>query len=186
MATPLPLCRQPTGPCSSIMTDEAKPPAWPGSSQLMNQGLRIMQIVSKSLFRKAGLCALLLASQLAVAVAIEPLEYTPQHQKTTTEVVSQLVQKHYREQALNDELSAQYLNNYLRNLDPAKSYFFHSDVDAFETHKARFDDYLAKGDLKVPFEIFNTYRQRLTTRLEAVIAELESDDLSLISIRMKF
>lgn len=137
-----------------------------------------MQIVSKSLFRKAGLCALLLASQLAFAVAIEPLEYTPQHQKTTTEVVSQLVQKHYREQALDDELSAQYLNNYLRNLDPAKSFFFQADVDAFETHKARFDDYLAKGDLKVPFEIFNTYRQRLTTRLEAVIAELESDDLS--------
>src|SRR5690625_6667951 len=88
------------------MTGEAKPTAGPGSSQLMNQGLRIMQIVSKSLFRKAGLCALLLASQLAFAVAIEPLEYTPQHQKTTTEVVSQLVQKHYREQALDDELSA--------------------------------------------------------------------------------
>ena len=71
-----------------------------------------------------------------------------------------------------------FLNNYLRNLDPAKSFFFQADINEFETHKARFDDYLAKGDLKVPFEIFNTYRQRLTTRLEAVIAELESDDLS--------
>src|SRR5690625_5610108 len=141
------------------MTGEAKPTAGPGSSQLMNQGLRIMQIVSKSLFRKAGLCALLLASQFAFAVAIEPLEYTPQHQKTTTEVVSQLVQKHYREQALNDELSAQYLNNYLRNLDPAKSFFFQADVDAFETNKARLDDYMAKGDIKMPLYIYNTHSQ---------------------------
>src|SRR5690625_2960262 len=147
MATPLPLCGQPTGPYSSIMTGEAKPTAGPGSRQLMNQGLRIMQIVSKSLFRKAGLCALLLASQLAFSVSIEPLEYTPQHQKTTTEVVSQLVQKHYREQALNDELSAQYLNNYLRIMDPAISFFFHTDVDAVETHNDMFDDYLYKSDI---------------------------------------
>ncbi|WP_373568216.1 carboxy terminal-processing peptidase [Marinimicrobium sp. ABcell2] len=137
-----------------------------------------MQIVSKPLFKWSGLCALLVAAQLAFAAAVEPLQYTQQHQKTTAEIVQQLTQKHYRGQALDDSVSVQYLNNYLRGLDPAKSFFFQADIDAFEAHKDKFDDYLKKGDLKVPFEIFNVYRQRLTTRLESVIAELESEDIS--------
>ncbi len=136
-----------------------------------------MHIVFQSLFKWSGLGALLVAAQLALAAPLEPLAYSDQQEKTTSEIISKLSQKHYRGQAVNDELSSEYLDNYLKSLDPAKSFFFQADIDAFEEHRQSFDDYLKKGDLKVAFEIFNRYRQRLVTRLESVIAELESEDV---------
>ncbi len=136
-----------------------------------------MHIVFQPLFKWSGLGALLVATQLAFAAPLEPLVYSDQLEKTTSEIISTLSQKHYRGQAVNDELSSEYLDNYLKSLDPAKSFFFQADIDAFEEHRQSFDDYLKKGDLKIAFEIFNRYRQRLVTRLESVIAELESEDV---------
>lgn len=136
-----------------------------------------MHIVFQPLFKWSGLGALLVAAQLAFAAPLEPLPYSDQQEKTTSEIIAKLSQKHYRGQAVNDELSSEYLDNYLKSLDPAKSFFFQADIEAFEEHRQKFDDYLKQGDLKVAFEIFNRYRQRLVTRLESVIAELESEDV---------
>jgi carboxyl-terminal processing protease len=118
---------------------------------------------------------LLLVSSVS-ATTLEPLKFTPQQQRTTAEVVSQLTGRHYRSQAFDNELSSRYLDNLLKNLDPGKSFFFQADIDEFEKHRTKFDDYFKKGDLKVGFEIFDRYRQRVVTRLESVISILESED----------
>lgn len=130
------------------------------------------------LLRSHLVCAaLLLSAQLAWAEVLPPLEISDQHRDVTASVVQQLSKHHYRDQSLNDSLSSDYLDNYLKTLDPTKSYFFQADIDAFNKHRRTFDDWLAKGDLKQAFDIFDIYRQRLTTRLESVIERLDSKEI---------
>jgi len=107
----------------------------------------------------------------------EPLEQSAEQEKTTSSIVQQLSKKHYREQRLDDQMSARYLENYLKVLDPAKSFFFQADIDRFNEYSDKFDDWLTQGELDQAFEIFNVYRQRVITRLESVLANLESDDV---------
>jgi len=125
-----------------------------------------------------ALMALLLASPALWASVLEPLEVSKDHKKATASVVKSLNDKHYRDRDFDDQLSSDYLDNYLKVLDRSKSFFFQADIDAFNEHRNSFDDWLKKGDLSKPFEIYNIYRQRLVTRLESVIAELESEDAS--------
>ncbi|WP_024460487.1 carboxy terminal-processing peptidase [Marinimicrobium sp. LS-A18] len=133
--------------------------------------------VPKFLRSSLAISALLFSAPALWAAALAPLEITDQHRQVTASVVQQLSEHHYRDQSLNDDLSSEYLDNYLKTLDPTKSYFFQADIDGFNRHREKFDNWLAKGNLNEAFDIFDIYRQRLTTRLESVIERLESDEI---------
>lgn len=134
--------------------------------------------VPKFLRNSTALLALLLSSSLLWASTLAPLKISDQHQAVAASVVQQLGKHHYREQSLNDALSSEFLDNYLKTLDPSKSYFFQADIDGFNEHRKEFDNWLAKGNLEQAFHIFDVYRQRLVTRLESVIERLESDEIN--------
>ncbi|WP_051235657.1 carboxy terminal-processing peptidase [Marinimicrobium agarilyticum] len=134
--------------------------------------------VPKFLRNSTTLLALLLSSSLLWASTLDPLEISDQHQAVAASVVQQLDKHHYREKALNDALSSDFLDNYLKTLDPSKSYFFQADIDGFNQHRKEFDNWLAKGNLEQAFHIFDVYRQRLVTRLESVIERLNSEEIS--------
>jgi len=133
--------------------------------------------VPKFLRSSLAISALLFSAPALWAAALAPLEITDQHRQVTASVVQQLSEHHYRDQSLNDDLSSEYLDNYLKTLDPTKSYFFQADIDGFNRYREKFDNWLAKGNLDEAFDIFDIYRQRLTTRLESVIERLESDEI---------
>jgi carboxyl-terminal processing protease len=118
------------------------------------------------------LLILLLSTYGANVLALPALKQTPEQEKTAIEVVTQLQKKHYRNQELNDDLSARYLDDYLKALDPAKNYFLQADIAEFEKHSKKFDDYLKKGDLSQTFVIFNRYNERVEKRLDAILAQL--------------
>ncbi len=101
----------------------------------------------------------------------QPLKPLPVHEKAAIDVLAQL-DRHYRRQEINDDLSARFLENYLRLLDPAKNYFLKSDIQAFEKHRATFDDDFKKGRLNRAFDIYNRYHERIVTRLTTVVAQL--------------
>lgn len=122
------------------------------------------------------LLILLLSTYGANVLALPALKQTPEQEKTAIEVVTQLQKKHYRNQELNDDLSARYLNDYLKALDPAKNYFLRADIAEFEKHSKKFDDYLKKGDLSQTFVIFNRYNERVEKRLDAILAQLTNKD----------
>lgn len=134
--------------------------------------------VPKFLRNSTTLLALLLSSSLLWASTLTPLEISDQHQAVAASVVQQLDKHHYREQSLNDALSSDFLDNYLKTLDPSKSYFFQADIDEFNKHRKEFDNWLANGNLEQAFHIFDVYRQRLVTRLESVIERLDSEEIS--------
>ncbi|MDO3383911.1 carboxy terminal-processing peptidase [Gilvimarinus algae] len=121
-------------------------------------------------------CFLLLLSQLAQALQPEPLEITAEQKKTTADIVSALHEHHYRDQDINDELSQKFLDNYLKTLDPGKSYFIQADIEQFNKHRNQFDDDFQKGELKPAFDIYKLYRERFIARMDTAVALLENKE----------
>lgn len=113
-------------------------------------------------------------SIFALLVSAE-VQFDTEQPKTAVEIVDELINKHYRKQDLNDELSKQFLYKYIDNLDPAKSYLLQSDINEFQRWETELDDMLKRGDLTAGFVIFNRYIKRATERLQANIDLLESD-----------
>lgn len=124
--------------------------------------------------------ALLLATGLLItgttlALTPESLEVTKEQEKTTAEIVRSLHEYHYRDQSLDDELSERFLQNYLKTLDPGKSYLLQSDIDEFMKHKNKFDDDFKGGKLDAAVKIYSTFLERFTTRADTILAQLEDD-----------
>lgn len=78
----------------------------------------------------------------------------------------------YKKVELNDSLSAVIFDNYLKDLDPNKSYFLAEDIASFQQFRETLDSDLKKGELSVPFFIFNTYQKRYNEKLKFSISRL--------------
>lgn len=126
-------------------------------------------------FIRSGITALalVLLTSIVSASIVAPLQYTEKQAETVKDVIAKLQSRHYREQIFDDDLSSRFLSEYLDTLDPAKMFFYQKDVDAFRKNATNFDDFFRKGNLAPGFEIYHTFRQRLVSRLEAVLEILE-------------
>lgn len=114
----------------------------------------------------------------AVAKAAEhSLEPTKSQSVTTIDIMQKLSKRHYRNLEINDALSEEFLSNYIKSLDPAKLYFLQADIDAFNKHRDKHDDYIRKGDLEPGFEIYRAYQSRVTNRLDWVLNKLQDPKL---------
>jgi len=107
--------------------------------------------------------------------AIQPVAWDEVQGKTAVEVVARLESQHFRRQTLNDELSAELFDNYLRALDPARLFLLQSDIDTFQSFRLKLDDTLHQGDLDPAFVMFKRYQQRVVERLEKVAVQLKSN-----------
>ena len=100
------------------------------------------------------------------------LSPTKPQQLAAKEIVRKLERVHYAGKRLDDELSSDFLDNYLERLDGSKSFFLASDIAAFEKYRYKLDDNLPKGDLEAGFVIYNRYQQRVLARIDSILAEL--------------
>ncbi len=93
---------------------------------------------------------------------------TPQIQQTQAALISTevLTHYHYRHVTLNDQLSAQIFDHYLKTLDGEKVFFLQSDIDDMSGARSELDNAILNKDLRIPFAIFNLYQQRVTERLD--------------------
>ena len=87
-------------------------------------------------------------------------------------VVELLKRHHYSKPPLDDTRSAIIYDSYLKLLDPSRSYFLASDIAEFDKWKTQFDDFLKSGDLNPGFTIYKRYLDRVKSRLEFTLAEL--------------
>ena len=88
-------------------------------------------------------------------------------------VVELLKRHHYSKPPLDDARSVIIYDSYLKLLDPSRSYFMASDIAEFDKWKTQFDDFLKSGDLKPGFTIYKRYLDRVKSRLEFALAELD-------------
>ena len=95
-------------------------------------------------------------------VSLKPSEA---HARATELILHFVANYHYKKTALDDSLSKQILERYLKTLDPNRSYFNSTDIAAFEEHARDFDDYLENKQLQYPFDVFVRFRDRVDARI---------------------
>lgn len=82
---------------------------------------------------------------------------------------------HYKKKPLDDQLSSQILDKYLKSLDQNHSFFTSKDINKFERYRHALDDALEKPDLSPAFTIFKLYRLRVEERVQHALEILQSD-----------
>ena len=92
---------------------------------------------------------------------LTPLEQQAQAALISAKVLSNY---HYKQVALDDNLSSQIFDNYLKMLDGEKLFFFQADIDRFSDARTKLDDAILHKDLDIPFAIYNLYQQRVAER----------------------
>ncbi len=75
---------------------------------------------------------------------------------------------HYSGKALRQVSNQELISNYLDELDPERRFLTNADIDYFNRRFGRSlkSVYLLKGDLQPAFEIYDTFSERLHTRLD--------------------
>ncbi|NUM72444.1 MAG: carboxy terminal-processing peptidase [Ignavibacteriaceae bacterium] len=97
-------------------------------------------------------------------------------QRTASQFVTMLLNKyHYKKVDLNDQLSEEIFNEYLRGLDPQRYYFLQSDIEGFEQYRFVFDQMVMTGNLDPAYEIYNVYKTRVTERINYVVSLMDKE-----------
>lgn len=121
--------------------------------------------------KKHVLVSFVIAFAICLGASAKPLDKIPptkSQSDTIRDILAKLQTRHYRELRIDDDLSARYLENYLKTLDPSRMFFYAKDVESFKTHQVMFDDYFKTGNLEPVFDIYHLYRQRVISRLTSV------------------
>ncbi|WP_285275513.1 carboxy terminal-processing peptidase [Halopseudomonas bauzanensis] len=128
-----------------------------------------------NLLRKSCLIALLSLGANAFAAEtadsaipifdLESLQPTREQMIASLNTVELLRRHHYNRIQLDDALSSEIFDTYLRQLDPQRSLFTAADIDSFEEYRHKLDDLLLAGDLSVGFAIHTRQIQRADQRM---------------------
>ena len=117
------------------------------------------------------LLAFFVAILLALPASAAPLQPTRAHAETATAAAQLLARYHYRAPQLDNVLSAQIFDRYLKSLDPARLFLLKSDIDEFSYTRSSLNEAIPQGQLEAPFLIFARYAERVKAQ-RAVIQEL--------------
>jgi carboxyl-terminal processing protease len=117
------------------------------------------------------------AATVAAVLATPPQDVTPDsHDAIVDQVIAGQMQRyHYGDRTLNDAESGVIFDQYLQDLDPNRSYFLQSDIDAFSVNKAKLDDDIRTGNLQPAFDIFNVYQKRVDQRIQFALKQLDKE-----------
>lgn len=100
------------------------------------------------------------------AVPVDQLRPTQTHQKTVLISKKVIDRYHYKKHRLNNRFSAEILRQYIKLLDPNKSFFTAADIKELNRkHQATLDDDIKNARLESAFSIFKRYRMRVDERV---------------------
>ncbi|WDE09783.1 carboxy terminal-processing peptidase [Thalassomonas haliotis] len=96
-----------------------------------------------------------------------------QHATATKRITAQFTRAHYKPVEINDTLSEQIFDRYIKQLDYARNVFIASDIAAFEKNRHDFDTMITRGQLNVAYDIYNLNMQRRLERYQYALTQLE-------------
>jgi len=115
--------------------------------------------------RTPFILAVLLASVLALAApglrAAADLKPDKDLEIIARVTANILGREHYRRQSLDDALSEQLFDEYLRSLDPGRLYLSAEDVAAFASYRDRLDNHLLQGDIRFPYAVYRVLLRKV-------------------------
>lgn len=80
------------------------------------------------------------------------------------------------EKKIDDSLSEQIFERFVKYLDPSRNLFILKDMEKLEKYRLRFDTDLKRGNLNTAYEIYNLYHDRAVQRLSYILKLLETQD----------
>ena len=111
-----------------------------------------------------GLLGAPLASQAVVS--------SSEQGDTLKELIEVIEERHYASRRYDDVLAAQHFAAYLDALDPQRMFFNEADIATFTPWQLELDNAGRRGDLDPAFAMFNSYHEKLRSRLEEIIATM--------------
>src|SRR5690554_5491244 len=96
---------------------------------------------------------------------LENLQPTREQMIASLNTVELLRRHHYNRMRLDDALSSEVFDTYLRHLDPQRSLFSAADLEDFEEYRHKLDDLLLAGDLSIGFAMHTRQIQRADQRI---------------------
>jgi len=85
-----------------------------------------------------------------------------------------LTHYHYSREPLDAALAGKIFDEYLKELDPAHSYFLQPDIDSFADYRKTLGTSIEAGDLKPAFAIYAVFRHRFDTRMAYALSLLDA------------
>ena len=98
-----------------------------------------------------------------------------QHATSTKRITAQFTRAHYKKINIDDLLSEQIFDRYIKQLDYARNVFLASDVEGFSQYGDKFDTYIARGKLDIAYQIYNLNLQRRLERYQYALSLLENE-----------
>jgi carboxyl-terminal processing protease len=105
----------------------------------------------------------------------EELKPKDSHSVAAPVIAKLLRQYHYNHQKIDDALSSETLDLYIKSLDRSRLYFLASDISEFDKFRYTLDDIVFSGDLEPVFQIFNTWKTRAEQRIEFATNRLDKE-----------
>lgn len=98
-----------------------------------------------------------------------------QHATASKRITARFTRGHYKKIKINDSLSKEVFNRYIKQLDYSRNVFLASDISDFEKHSLEFDDAFARGRLTLAYDIYNVNLQRRLERYQYALSLLDTD-----------
>lgn len=101
------------------------------------------------------------------------LSPTPEQMLSSRLITSFIGKYHYKKTVLDDEQSKLIYQEFLKTLDPNRSFFTQEDIASFNSLETQLDNDLTDGNLKPVFDMFTVFNQRRIEQAKFAISLLD-------------
>lgn len=142
----------------------------------------MIPLLNRHIFLYSGLTFLLTALVLVLSLTWNgpasagpiPLSFERNHAIQCIRIVSALERYHYLGKKMDDSLSEQIFDRFIKYLDPSRHLFMQKDLDKLSVFRHRFDTELRRGNLKTAYDIYNLHHDRASERLNFILELLKA------------
>ena len=133
-------------------------------------------------------CRIALAVSLSLGLSVSAIAFekpnTPeelpvlmpetQHATASKRITARFTRAHYKKVTIDDALSGEIFDRFIKQLDYARNIFLATDIDDFQKYRLEFDSVLTRGKLDTAYDIYNLNMQRRLERYEYAVNLLSS------------
>lgn len=141
----------------------------------MQKICRIALAVSISVSFSFGSYNAIAFDDIAKETPLPILAAESQHATASKRIAASFTRGHYKKININDSLSKEVFDRYIKQLDYSRNIFLASDIAALQKNSADFDEVFARGKLSAAYDIYNLNMQRRLERFEYALKLLDSN-----------
>ena len=130
--------------------------------------------------RLSTIVALLLVVSAAAPVAAQVTKPSRDDRQVALQATAVLESFHIRRARMDDSMSERFFRSFFEMLDPLKLFLLKEDVEEFDKHRTRIDDYLKQGRIEFAFDVFERFLKRVEGRFATIERMIQAEhDFSL-------